>query len=180
MAACAKHFPGHGDTATDSHLTLPRLDHDLERLRAVELPPFAASVEAGVASVMTAHVLFPALDRDHPATLSPEIMSLLREELGYEGVIFSDDLEMKAVADHFEPATLVDRGLAAGVDAFLVCRDAALREEVLELLEAMPASRTSLPLARVDALRESYGGPREGAPATPYASHQELARMLSS
>ena len=103
VAACAKHFPGHGDTDVDSHLALPKVDHSLERLREVELPPFAAAAKAGVASVMTAHVIVSALDADRPATLSPTAISLLRDEIGYDGVVFSDDLDMKAVADHFTP-----------------------------------------------------------------------------
>ncbi len=101
VAACAKHFPGHGDTSQDSHVDLPRLPHSLERLRRVELPPFAALARAGVASVMTAHVVFEALDPDRPATLSAPVLRLLREELGFDGCCISDDLEMKAVAEHF-------------------------------------------------------------------------------
>ena len=92
VAACAKHFPGHGDTDLDSHLRLPRVRHDLHRLREVELAPFAAAVAAGVASIMTAHVVFEAVDPRRPATLSPDVMALLREELGYDGVVLSDDL----------------------------------------------------------------------------------------
>lgn len=179
VAACAKHFPGHGDTATDSHLVLPRLDHDLARLQTVELPPFRAAVEAGVASIMSAHILFPALDADRPATLAPDVMALLRDDLGYEGVVFSDDLEMKAVADHFAPARLVEESLAAGVDALLVCRDAALRDEVLGRLEAMPKARLAASLARVARLKQRFGGAREGEPATPYAAHAALARRIA-
>ena len=98
VGACGKHFPGHGDTAIDSHLDLPSVEHDLERLRRVEWPPFAAAIEAGVDAIMTAHVLVPALDAEHPGTLSPEVLGRLRDELGFQGVIVSDDIEMKAVA----------------------------------------------------------------------------------
>lgn len=156
VAACAKHFPGHGDTSTDSHLELPRIDHDLARLRSVELPPFRAAVEAGVASVMTAHVLLPAIDPDRPATLAPDVMRLLRDELQYEGVVFSDDLEMKAIADHFRPREVVDGCFAAGVDALLVCRSSALRDEVLSQIEALPDARIEGALARMCALKERY------------------------
>jgi beta-N-acetylhexosaminidase len=182
VAACAKHFPGHGDTACDSHLELPCLEHDLARLHAVELPPFAAAIEAGVASIMTAHVLFPALDAKRPATLSPDVMAILREELAYDGVVFSDDLEMKAVADHHRPKALVDGCLEAGVDSLLVCRDPGLREEVLRGLERAPDARLENPLRRMIELKRGFAGLRErlvgadGDPlAPPYADHRALA-----
>ena len=104
VAACAKHFPGHGDTDVDSHLELPRLACDMERLREIELPPFRAAIGCGVASVMTAHILFPRLDPQLPATLSRDVLSCLRGELGYGGLVFSDDLEMEAIASHFAAA----------------------------------------------------------------------------
>ncbi len=97
MLACGKHFPGHGDTELDSHLALPKLAHARERLDAVELAPFVAA-RGVVPMLMTAHVVFDALDPDVPATLSRRVVTeLLRDELGYEGLIVSDDLEMKAV-----------------------------------------------------------------------------------
>src|SRR5213592_3194319 len=99
IAACGKHFPGHGDTSTDSHVELPLVEHPPDRLRRVEFLPFRAAIEAGVATIMTAHILVPALDEVRPATLSRRIVfDLLRDELRYEGVILSDDLEMKAIA----------------------------------------------------------------------------------
>jgi beta-N-acetylhexosaminidase len=88
VLGCGKHFPGHGDTHTDSHLELPVVDHPMERLRAVELAPFAAAARAGMEAIMTAHVLFPALDPDRPATLSRRVLTdLLRGELGFAGVM---------------------------------------------------------------------------------------------
>jgi beta-N-acetylhexosaminidase len=156
VAACAKHFPGHGDTHSDSHLELPHLDHDLDRLREVELPPFRAAIAAGVASVMTAHVLFPRLDRARPATLAPDVMQLLRGELGYDGVVFSDDLEMKAVADHFAPEPLVRGCLAAGCDGVLVCKRMDLVREVLRLLERTPDAQLEHPLRRMVAFKQKY------------------------
>jgi beta-N-acetylhexosaminidase len=169
VAACAKHFPGHGDTDQDSHLRLPRVRHDLHRLREVELAPFAAAAAAGVASIMTAHVVFEAVDPKRPATLSPEVMALLREELHYDGVVFSDDLEMKAVADHYRPEQLVQGALAAGVDAILVCSDTGLRDEVLGRLERAPDALVERALARVIALKRRYaaGGAVAPAPAAP-------------
>src|SRR3954471_21428503 len=93
IAACGKHFPGHGDTATDSHFELPLVEHPPDRLRRVEFVPFKAAVDAGVATIMTAHVLVPSLDEKRPASLSRKIVfDLLRGELHYDGVILSDDL----------------------------------------------------------------------------------------
>jgi len=128
LAGCGKHFPGHGDTRADSHLTLPVVDADPARLRAVELAPFAAAAAAGVESIMTAHVLYPALDPARPATLSPRILTdLLRGELGFGGVIVSDDLGMKAVADRYPIEELVVSSVLAGAD-HLLCREPASRQ----------------------------------------------------
>jgi beta-N-acetylhexosaminidase len=99
VAACGKHFPGHGESSVDSHLELPILDLSPERLRAVELLPFRAAIAAGVAGIMTGHLLVPALDEARPATISPAIVTgLLRQDLGFEGVVFTDDLDMKGIA----------------------------------------------------------------------------------
>jgi beta-N-acetylhexosaminidase len=119
VAACVKHFPGHGDTAEDSHLALPRLDVDVETLAARELVPFAAAVSASAASVMTSHIVVSALDPDLPATLSAPVLALLRERLGFEGVIVSDALDMAgASAGRGIPEAAV-LSLASGVD--LLC-----------------------------------------------------------
>ncbi|MFO0659348.1 MAG: glycoside hydrolase family 3 N-terminal domain-containing protein [Polyangiaceae bacterium] len=100
VMTCGKHFPGHGDTHLDSHLALPIIEHDDARLRSVELVPFAAASPRGVDSMMSAHIVVTAWDPSTPATLSHKICTkILREELGFDGVLFSDDLEMKAVAD---------------------------------------------------------------------------------
>jgi beta-N-acetylhexosaminidase len=121
LLGCGKHFPGHGDTRTDSHLELPRVAHNDERLRAVELAPFAVAVRAGVEALMTAHVLYPAWDDRMPATLSRRIVrDILRGELGFTGMLVSDDLGMRAVADNFAIEELVVESLLAGVDHFLV------------------------------------------------------------
>ena len=134
VMGCGKHFPGHGDTDTDSHLALPVLPFDRSRLEAVEMAPFRA-LASRLPMVMTAHVLFPALDPKLPATLSQPILEqLLRGWCGFHGLIVSDDLEMKGVADAFSFAESTRRGLAAGVDVFLVCR----REDALD--EAVDAA----------------------------------------
>jgi beta-N-acetylhexosaminidase len=181
VAGCAKHFPGHGGTVADSHHELPRLDRDLERLRAVDLLPFAAAVRAGVASVMTAHILLPAIDPLRPCTLSPDAMALLRDEMAYDGLVFGDDLEMKAVADHFPPGVLVEQALAAGVDSLLVCSRADLREEVLSSLESLPDAALEPGLRRMRAFKRDYsGGRRSSGAGPPYDDHTALAARLCS
>jgi len=122
VAACAKHFPGHGDTDLDSHLDLPAVEHSRARLDDVELRPFRKAVEAGVASVMTAHVLVRELDDRLPATLSPRIVGgILRDEMKYDGVVVSDDLEMKALAKHWTAGTAAMLAAQAGCDVIPVC-----------------------------------------------------------
>ena len=123
VAACGKHFPGHGDTSVDSHLDLPLVEHPPDRLRRVEFVPFRAAIAADVAFIMTAHVLVPSLDEAKPATLSRRIVyDLLRDELGFEGVILSDDLEMKALARDYSLADAAVQAIAAGCDGILICR----------------------------------------------------------
>jgi beta-N-acetylhexosaminidase len=136
LAACGKHFPGHGDTSADSHHELPLVAHPPDRLRAIEFEPFRAAVAEKVAFIMTAHVLVPSLDESAPATLSPAVVQrLLREELGFEGVILSDDLEMKAVSTRYAvPDAAVD-AIRAGCDGLLVCSgDVDLQARTLEAL----------------------------------------------
>lgn len=132
-AATAKHFPGHGDTAVDSHLGLPEVPYDLERLKAVELYPFQKAMEADIDAIMTAHVTFPKIDGTKvisqkdgteinlPATLSYKVLTeLMREDMGYKGVIFTDALNMQAIADHFGPVDAVIRAVNAGTDIVLM------------------------------------------------------------
>ncbi len=159
---CGKHFPGHGDTDVDSHLALPRLTHERARLDAVELAPFRAAIAAGLESLMTAHVLFDALDPELPATLSRTVLQgLLRDELGYRGVIVSDDLEMKAVADRWGVADSAVRAIDAGCDTLLVCSDVDAAFEAREALVARArddagfAARLDEACARSLALRRS-------------------------
>ena len=179
VAACAKHFPGHGDTQLDSHLALPRVDHDLERLQRVELPPFRAAAEAGVASMMTAHVVMSALDAERPATLAPAVLSLLRQEIGYDGLIFSDDLEMAAIADHVAGADATRQALEAGCDSLLVCSRSDLRDEVLDALEALPEALVAEPRRRLETFKRSYaGGPNGAGNDPPYRKHALLADRL--
>ena len=122
IAACGKHFPGHGDTSTDSHHELPLVEHPPDRLREVEFVPFRAAIEAGVATIMTAHVFVPSLDEKRPATLSSRVVTdILRRELRFEGVILSDDLEMKAIANEYAVPEAAVLALEAGCDGMLIC-----------------------------------------------------------
>jgi beta-N-acetylhexosaminidase len=155
IAACGKHFPGHGDTSADSHHELPLVEHPLERLREVEFVPFKAAIAAGVATIMTAHVFLPALDDKRPATLSPRVVTgLLREELKYDGVILSDDLDMKAVAGDYAVRDSAVLAVQAGCDGILIC--SGDHDSQVAALEAIvhAVEEERLPLSRVeDALK---------------------------
>ena len=134
VSPCGKHYPGHGDTAKDSHLDLPSVDAGRERLEDVELLPFRRAAEAKLPALMSAHVVYPALDAA-PATLSRRIATdLLRGELGFGGVLFSDDLEMRAIADRFGPGDSAVLAVEAGCDALLVCSDEAAQGSAVEAL----------------------------------------------
>jgi beta-N-acetylhexosaminidase len=177
LVGCGKHFPGHGDTRTDSHLELPVVDHDLRRLLQVELRPFAEAAKAGIDAVMTAHVLYPALDPDRPATLSPRILTdLLRGEMGFAGVIVSDDLGMKAVADRYPIEELAVDSVVAGADHLLVREPEARQQAAFEALIHAAESRTAVrarveeSAARVAAMKRAV---RVGMPA-PAASLPSL------
>jgi len=125
VLCCAKHFPGHGDTASDSHLELPLLPHSRDRLEAVELPPFRAAIAAGVASVMTAHLLLPELDRERPATLSAAVLTgLLRHDLGFGGLVVTDALVMEAITASHGAGEAAVLALEAGADLVLMPDDA--------------------------------------------------------
>ena len=159
VLSCGKHFPGHGDTDLDSHLALPRLRHARARLEDVELAPFRAA--AGVLpSLMTAHVVFEQVDPSVPATMSRKaITDLLRNEIGFEGAVFSDDLEMKAVSDRYSIEEAGVLAIEAGCDILLVCSDleaaARLRDTLAREAGRSTAFETRLSEARrrADALR---------------------------
>ena len=136
VIACGKHFPGHGDTDVDSHLALPIVNKSLENMRAVELKPFAAAIRAGIPSIMSAHVVFPAIEPDRvPSTVSRKVMTgLLRQEMGFDGLIISDAIEMKAVLDLFGIEEGTRRALDAGIDIALICHSAQQATDAMEHL----------------------------------------------
>ena len=141
VAACAKHFPGHGDTSVDSHHSVPVIDRDRAQLEACELVPFRAAIAAGVQSVMTGHLLVPAYDSELPATLSPRILTgLLREELGFAGLIVTDGIEMQGVRRTYGFAGATVRALAAGADAVCVGGDNADERTATRLRDAIVAA----------------------------------------
>lgn len=156
VAACGKHFPGHGDTSIDSHHDLPVVEHGPDRLRRVEFVPFRAAIAADVACVMTAHVLVPALDDTRPATLSPRIVPIIKDELGHRGLVLSDDLEMQAVAARWSAAEAAVQAVAAGCDGVLVCSgsldaQAATLEGLVKAVESgvIPQARLDDALERI-------------------------------
>ena len=147
IAACGKHFPGHGDTSTDSHHELPVLEHGPDRFDAVELVPFRAAVEAQVACIMTAHVLVPSLDAERPATLSSRIVDgILKKKLGYQGIVISDDLDMKAISATWTAGDAMIAAIAAGCDAVLLCepKPDAQGQALEAVIHAVESHRLSL------------------------------------
>ena len=165
VLSCAKHFPGHGDTSSDSHLTLPLLAHSRERLAAIELPPFQQAIAAGVASVMTAHLMLPALDGERPATLSkPVLTGLLRRELGFEGLIVTDALVMDAITGRYGAGEAAVLALEAGADLVLMPADAgAAIGAIAAALQGGRLDREQLE-ASAERRRRALAGLRAGAP----------------
>jgi len=188
---CGKHFPGHGDTSVDSHLALPRLDHDLERLRAVELLPFERASSAALPMIMTAHVVFPAIEDGVPATLSHRVLTdLLRGELRYRGLIVSDDLDMKAISNTWEVGEAAVAAVEAGCDGLLLCRDAGAQDRAFEALVQAAETRSDV-RARVSEAAAAVRNLKQARPRNPARTmdevraavgcdaHQRLARSLA-
>jgi beta-N-acetylhexosaminidase len=135
IAACGKHFPGHGDTRDDSHVMLPRVRADQSALAPRELVPFEAAIKAGCDGLMTAHVVYEGIDASHPATLSKDIVGgLLRQRLRFGGVVFSDDMEMRGITDHYDPEESAIMALNAGVDMLLFCHTVARQVAAIEAI----------------------------------------------
>jgi beta-N-acetylhexosaminidase len=187
VIACAKHFPGHGATVTDSHLELPTVDVSPQELRARELPPFAAVIEAGTKAIMTAHIRVPALTGADPATFSPAVLTdLLRHELGFTGAIVTDALEMKGasvIAGGVGPAAV--RALAGGADLLCIGADVnlALVEEVAAsivssiLSGTLPRARVEDAAQRCDVLAAAFTG--SPADASPRIGYEAARRAVS-
>jgi beta-N-acetylhexosaminidase len=183
IASCAKHFPGHGGTVTDSHHDMAVDPRPYDRLRA-DIEPFRAAVDAGVPMLMSAHVVFPALDANRPATLSRRILGdLLRHDLGFDGVLVSDALEMKAIADRYGEAAGARIALAAGADQVIVAVPdlevtLACRDAVLDALRhrALAEERVWEAAGRVRRLAERYATPAGVVAAWDAGAGLEAAR----
>jgi beta-N-acetylhexosaminidase len=184
IAACGKHFPGHGDTAVDSHHELPLVEHPPDRIDAVELVPFRAAIDEGVAAIMTAHILMPAFDEERPATLAPAIVDgLLKKKLGFGGLVLSDDLEMRAISGRYGIPEATVAAIAAGCDAVLMCGaspepQAAALEALIKAVEGgtLPLKRVEDALARHRRVKERFLAPARPAPLSGSALRAALGR----
>ncbi len=163
VVACGKHFPGHGDTSADSHKELPVVAAPRERLEQIEFPPFRHAAAHGVATMMTAHVLYRALDDRWPATLSPNIIGkFLRDELRYDGVVLTDDLEMHAIIDHYGIEEAAVQSILAGCDMPLICKDRNREVAAISAVDKAVADGTitvdrfEQSLARIARLKERF------------------------
>lgn len=193
ILACAKHFPGKGESNLDSHLYLPTIPHDRERMAHVELFPFKAAIDSGAGMVMTSHVLFPAYDAELPATLSPRVLQgLLRNELGFRGLVATDALEMKAIADHFPAGRSGVLAALAGADLLLaphgLDRQREIHAAVLEAVRSGELARQALEQAvrRILAAKWRYAvavdqlyGPRPSLDVVGCPEHRRVARELA-
>ncbi|MEB3172879.1 MAG: glycoside hydrolase family 3 N-terminal domain-containing protein [Cyanobacteriota bacterium] len=174
VLGCAKHFPGHGDTSVDSHLELPLLPHGLERLEAVELPPFAALIEAGIEAVMSAHVVLSTLDQERPATLSRAVLTgLLRQQLGFAGLVVTDALVMEAISGHYGAAEAAVLALEAGADLVLMPADA--RDAIDAIATAVHSGRLTRAQLQTSAARRSQALARTYQPQVITEAWRELA-----
>ncbi len=145
VAATAKHFPGHGDTSEDSHTELPVLLHPLERLQRIEFVPFQSAMNAGVAAIMVGHLLLPSIDNQYPASLSPALVQgLLRQELGYNGLIMTDALDMDAIDNAFTPPEAAVQAVLAGHDMILIGANVGLEAQGRSIEAVVAAVRDGL------------------------------------
>ena len=194
VAACGKHFPGHGDTHIDSHEALPIVEHDRRRLEAIEFVPFKRAIAEGVATIMTAHVLLPAVDEDHVASFSRRVVTgILKEHLGFGGVVVSDDLDMKAVASSTDNSEATIRAIQAGCDVVLLCNttpDAQWQaiEALIRAVERGDISQTRIDDAfkRQRQVKERFAATFQAGPAAPSldlvgrTEHQAIAQEMSA
>ena len=199
LIPCAKHFPGHGDVNIDSHLDLPVINKSLDQLKKMELIPFQAAIGAGVPMIMTAHILFPALNKTHPATAAPEILdNLLRKQMSFQGAVISDALEMKALTDHYDPGELTVRIVRAGCDLLLFSENMdsqhtleEIHEEVTgavregrisreRLDEAVRRILTLKKMAHFTAVSENELSGRLRLPQNVAFSHEVMTRVLAT
>lgn len=184
VLACGKHFPGHGATSVDSHDTQPVIRRSRDELWAHDLAPFRAAIAAGFPMLMTAHVRYPALDRQRMASLSPLIAGeLLRRDLGFRGVAWSDDLTMRAVTESFHPADAAVHVLTAGGDGVMICHDLDAAQQAAErIASAVPSERLGAAATRVAALprRRAAEAPPVALPNPEHAALAEEVRAMAA
>jgi beta-N-acetylhexosaminidase len=191
VVACAKHFPGHGDTDVDSHLDLPSIEHSRARIEDVELRPFRQAIAAGVATVMASHLLVREIDDALPATLSPKLVNgLLRKDLAFTGVVVTDALEMKALSKHWTPGQITALAAKAGCDLLALCSGHDAQVEGLEsLIRAyesgdVPFKEAEAAEARVRALKDRFlagyrdPDPKEARQAAGRGEYRALAESI--
>jgi beta-N-acetylhexosaminidase len=176
----AKHFPGHGDTSVDSHMNLPRLEATRERLNQIELVPFRAAIEAGTDSIMTAHMSVPALDSSEvPATVSEPILTgLLRKEMGFEGIIVTDAMDMQGLMKQFSPGEASVRAVEAGVDVLLMPSDPDAA--VQALVRAVAEGRLTRKRLEASALRILMAKARVGLQKSKLTDIEQITDNLDS
>lgn len=187
---CGKHFPGHGNTFIDSHEDLPVENADLQRLENVEFVPFKKAFEAGLDLVMTAHILCPKIDPDWPATLSEIFLQkILRQSLGFAGVVITDDMDMKAMAKYYDRAQLPVRALLAGADMILYCNEPDIPPMALDSLEralndgVLKEANLRQSYARIAKLKADHLAKLSEPPIPPAdwkssAEHRELSQSV--
>lgn len=186
---CGKHFPGHGDTVTDSHHVLPVVEADHARLDAVELEPFRRAISRGLPAIMTAHVRYPALDAEAPATLSrPILTGLLRNRLDFQGVTLTDDMEMRAILDHQPLGEASVRAVRAGADMLLICHQQERQREAVTAIEQalergdLAWEKLTASVARIGALKEKRLGsfqPVDPSRVTQTVGHPRHKALLA-
>lgn len=179
---CVKHFPGHGDTQVDSHLSLPVIDKSLDELRRCELIPFARAVQEGVQAVMTAHILFPQLEQENvPATMSPFILQgLLRKELQFEGLIISDCMMMEAISGHYGTVEGTVAACKAGVDLVLICHSNVLTAEASKaLMERLPQQELETSFGRILNAKRRIGQSIHSLESVGCPEHRFLAKEMA-
>jgi beta-N-acetylhexosaminidase len=162
VVSAAKHFPNHGPATSDSHVSVPVIRHDAKTLESYDLPPFEAAIEAGVPMVMVGHLLYPAIDSHNPASLSREAISMLRRDLGFDGVVVTDDLAMAGAKGGGTPSEAAVEAVKAGADLLVVSsppqQQAAAYDAVVDAVESgeIPSSRIEKSVGRLLTVKESY------------------------
>ena len=185
VIACGKHFPGHGDTEVDSHLALPTVNKTLKAMQNTELVPFKAAIDAGIDAIMSAHVVFPAIEPDMPGTVSRKVMTgLLRETLGFQGLIISDAIEMKAIDNLYGISGGTLRALSAGIDIALICHSPSDTAAAMRHLEAayadgsLPEENISAHFERITATKSAMKGRAQTEPLYDRAQCLRISEQI--